>query len=227
MKLGKKKIGYLVVSSENKDFYTISETLDLTIYDDVTDNIFEWDQSLCCADDFMQVKIGIEEQVTAKGWDNLTSDEKDVAIEYHARDRSLTLDQNNSNYISHLMSKGMTLEEANAELLRLFFEQNRKSDESCRERWGYVKLIIPKYMSFQDATNLMINVSGLISLYKNDGILGLNYWDTIPGIMDYVESTNDYVGAGLAESGIVLTNGDYPSLIKEIKDLLYYGYRPL
>lgn len=55
------------------------------------------------------------------------------------------------------------------------------------------------------------------------GRQGINYGDKKEGIMDFIESTNSFMGRGLRESGYTLLQGTWDDFIIELKKVLVDG----
>lgn len=76
--------------------------------------------------------------------------------------------------------------------------------------------------------DFLANIRNLISDLREYGYLGVNY-DGIKGAMDYIESTNFYIGNGLAEEDYYKPDGtpfDAPALILDLKNWLLFGIKP-
>lgn len=153
----------------------------------------------------------------SKGWNNLTNDEKDLAIKYYSYPDSISA-------VIYLMSvKGMSQAQAQGFLLLQWHRHHGGVLNSCKQRWYYVKFIVPQFLSFVDSDDLLNTIEPLIATLNNIGRQGISYGDNRDGIMDYVESTNSFTNQGLRESGYILVNGNYDVFISKIKDVLING----
>lgn len=154
---------------------------------------------------------------TVLGWPSFTNDERDILVENYAH-------INPTNAVIHLMTtKGWSQNQSMGYILERWQVHNRKFVETCSYRFSYVKKCVLTFLNMVDATDLLEKVKPLIDNYVNEGLLGINYGDMTDGLMDYVESTNDFVGLGLAENTYVLNFGTYQNFIDELKKIIVYG----
>lgn len=185
-------------------------------YADIS-SVKNWDAfGLNLTNDYLSLKSEIKSLVISQTWSNLSDEEKYIAIKYYAYTSSVSA-------IVFLMSKGMTMQEAQVYLTQEWHKHHYKLLESCRQRWYYVKLIVATYLPFNDAENLFDTARELIYSFTESSRIGINYGDKKSGLMDYVESTNSYVGNGLKESGFTLQYGTWDEFIIAIKNVIVYG----
>ncbi len=167
--------------------------------------------------DYGVARFAIKDLVTEIGWTGLTETEKDIAIEYHGAPTT-------TDAVIHLMTvHGYTQSAAGDYVISRWHQYYLKFIESCKQRWLYVMLVIPQYLSFGDAEDLFDTIDMLIGYYNNAARVGVNYGNSNDGIMDYVDSTNGFTGQGLMETNYVLLKGTWSDLQLEIKNILVDG----
>jgi len=181
-------------------------------------SIENWDKfGSIVANDYFAYKCSIKTIVSEKGWNNLTNSEKDLAIKYYAY-------PDVTSAVVHLMTtKGMTQEQAQGYILLAWHKHHGNLINSCRQRWFYAKFIVPQYLNFDDAEDLLNIIEPLIFAYLDMGRLGINYGDKKDGIMDYIESTNAFAGQGLKENNYILLRGNWDEFISALKDVFVWG----
>jgi hypothetical protein len=185
-------------------------------YTDIS-SIVNWNTFACTiVNDYLVCKNVIKELVIAKGWSNLTNTEKDLAIQYYAY-------PDTTSAVIYLMGKGYTQQQAQGFVLLQWHRHHGNVMNSCKQRWYYVKFIVPQYLSFNDAEDLLNTVEPLVFAYNDMGRLGVNYGDKRDGIMDYIESTNMFQGQGLRENGYTLLQGTYDDFILAMKNVFVEG----
>ena len=185
-------------------------------YTDIS-SIINWNQFACSvANDYLVCKNAIKELIIEKGWSNLSNDEKDIAIKYYAY-------SDITSAVIFLMSKGYTQQQAQGFVLLQWHRHHGNVMNSCKQRWYYVKFIVPQFLSFNDSEDLLNTVEPLIFAYNDMGRLGINYGDKKDGIMDYIESTNAFQGQGLRENGYTLLQGTYDDFILVMKNVFGEG----
>lgn len=180
-------------------------------------SIVNWNLfGLDISNDYLVTKFEIRDLINSIGWNNLTNVEKDVAITYYAY-------PDITSAIIHLMvTKGMSQQQAQGFILQQWHRHHGNVILSCRQRWYYAKFIVPQYLNFVDAETLFNTIESLAFAYNDMGRLGIEYGDKTNGIMDYIESTNAYVGNGLRESGFTIS-GTWDNFIQAMKDVFVEG----
>lgn len=223
-KLGNQVVGVDLTSwsanqiNNEKSFISVSiEDNTPSGYTNIT-SIKNWKQfGLECVNDYLVFQREIKSIVIASGWTNLTSEEKDIAIEYFAFDDS-------GDAMIYLMTeKGMSQENAMMFIVKHWHIHHGKMILCTKERWFQVKLIVGMFISTADAEDLFNTAKMLIYGYTESGIIGKNYGDNTDGIMDFIESTNGYVNNGLIEKNYNLNFGNWFYFIQGIKNVLVYG----
>jgi hypothetical protein len=180
-------------------------------------SIGNWDRfGEICANDYMVVRFEVRDLCKTKGWSNLTSYEKDIAIKHYISD-------NPTDAVIYLMSKGYTQQQAQGFVLVSWHKYHARLLEACQQRTYYIKFVVPQYVSLTDAEKLFDDASSLIYEFTQLGRFGIAIGDKKSGILDYIMSTNDYVGAGMAESGLVLTQGTWDIFRSAISTILVDG----
>ena len=156
--------------------------------------------------------------MTTKPWSAWTNIEKDILIEYVAYD-------NDTDKVMYLITtKGMEQAVAQNFVLECWHKHHKKFLDVCSTRWYYAKREILKYLSRLDAEDLFDTVELLITYYIQIGRIGKNYDDNNDGIMDFIESTNGFIGQGLEEKGYTLPDGvTWSMVINALKDIIVNG----
>jgi hypothetical protein len=180
-------------------------------------SIINWNKFGCMvANDYLVCKNEVKELVIKKGWSNLINAEKDLAIQYYAYS-STTL------AVIYLMEKGYSQVQAQGYVLQQWHRHHGNLINACKQRWYYVKFIVPQYLSFTDAEDLLNTVEPLVFAYNDMGRLGINYGDKKNGIMDYIESTNAFDSQGLKENNYNLLQGTWTEFINAMKNVFVEG----
>lgn len=186
-----------------------------TGYVDIS-TIQNWATRSCnLVNDYLVCKHEIKELVVEKGWSNLSNSEKDLAIQYYAY-------PDTTSAVIYLMGKGYSQAQAQGFILQQWHRHHGNVIISCKTRWYYAKFIVPQYLSFTDAETLFNTIESLAFAYNDMGRLGIEYGDKSNGIMDYLESTNAYVGNGLKESGLTVV-GTWNNFIQAMKNVFVEG----
>ena len=181
-------------------------------------SIVNWDKfgnNVC--NDYFVYKCAIKTIAMEVGWTGLTNTEKDLCIKYYAYPDAT------SAVIFLMTVRGMSLQQAQGYILLEWHKHHGNITASCRQRWFYVKFIVPQYLSFDDAEDLLNTVEPLVFAYHDMGRLGINYGDKKDGIMDYIESTNAFAGQGLRENSYVLLQGTWDEFITAMKSVFVWG----
>ena len=188
-----------------------------TGYVDIS-SIINWNSfSLSIVNDYLVCKNSIKEIVIEKSWTGLTSDERDLAIKYYAYPDSM------SAVIFLMTQRGMSQAQAQGFLLQQWHRHHGNVMNTCKTRWYYAKFTVPMYLNFDDAEDLLNTVEPLVFAYNDMGRLGINYGDKKDGIMDYIESTNAFLGQGLRENGYILLQGTIEQFIQAMKNVFVEG----
>ena len=166
---------------------------------------------LVCKD---QIRILVDDNFTG-----LTSTEKDIAIQYYAFPDATQV------VMYLMMEKGMSQQEAQYFIIQQWHKNHKGVIDACAQRWYYVKFIAPMFLSFSDCEDLFGNpvVLSLLAQLNELGLVGIPYGDEKDGIMNFVESTNSYVGKGLKEMGYTLQQGTWDDFIGAIHNVMVEG----
>lgn len=180
--------------------------------------IENWDKyGINHCNDYLVTKNAIKALVDEIGWDNLTDNERDISIKYYAYGDSTAA-------VIHLMTtKGYTQEQSQGYVLKKWHIHHGNVLKTCYVRWYYVKYIIPQYLNFADSEDLFDTGQQLIFEYIQMGRLGVDYGDNNDGLMDYLMSTNEYIGQGMEENNYTLLKGTWDEFREEIKKVLVEG----
>lgn len=223
-KLGNQVVGVDLTSWNADDINKEKPFISVSIDDEIPNeyvnitSIKNWKSfGLECVNDYLVFQREIKSLVATSGWTNLTSEEKDIAIEFFAFD-------DNMDAVIYLMSeKGMSQEDAMMFIVKHWHTHHGKMIQCTKERWFQVKLIVGMFISTPDAEDLFNTAKMLIYGYTESGIIGKNYGDNTDGIMDFIESTNGYVGNGIIEKDYNLNFSNWYYFIQGIKNVLVYG----
>jgi hypothetical protein len=174
--------------------------------------------------DYLQIRSNI---ITSFDWNSADSEDKDIIIDYHGRDDSVDENTNDTNKVIHLMSKGMSQQDASLYLLKIFSKHHIKEKESCYKRANSEKVteIMVSFLSIHDSRDFIETTKTLLDLYVDRAVIGTNYGSAGLGIIDYIDSTSGtvYEFAGLSSKGYTLKNGTINDFINSLKDVLING----
>jgi hypothetical protein len=181
-------------------------------------SIINWDMyGESVANDYMCVRFTIRSLCRTKGWSNMTNTEKDIAIKHYISDDP-------TNAVIYLMTtKGMTQEQAQGFVLMSWHKYHAKLIEAAKQRMYYLKFVVPQYLSLADSEKLFDNAQSLIYEFTELGRFGIEMGDKKSGLLDYIMSTNDYVGAGMEESGLTLLQGTWDNFRSALYSILVDG----
>jgi len=206
--------------NDNQPFVIATGMTDSS-YTDVTSDAIEithkYGETFC--EDFQHKQKVMRLFHYEKGWDNLTTAEKDIVVDYYANPQlNPTGNTQSMQVITHLMSKGMTMDEATDKIIDAWHNYWSKVVEEAPRRWENAVKITVRYLSFVDASDLNNTIENLVSYYLDSGRLGLGYGDSKDGIMNYIKSTEGFVGTGLEYNMYELKKGTWQELIDELEN---------
>jgi hypothetical protein len=181
-------------------------------------SIINWDTyGEGVANDYMCIRFTIRSLCRAKGWSNMTNEEKDIAIKHYVSD-------NPTDAVIYLMTtKGMSQQQAQGFVLMSWHKYHAKLLEAANQRMYYLKFAVPQYLSLSDCEKLFDNAQSLIYEFTQLGRFGIEIGDKKSGLLDYIMSTNAYVGAGLEESGLTLLQGTWDNFRSVLYSILVDG----
>ena len=181
-------------------------------------SIVNWDAyGESYANDYLVVRFEIREVCDSKGWSALTNIEKDLAIKHY-------VSYDPTDAVIYLMTtKGMSQQQAQGFVLMSWHKYHAKLLESCAQRFYYMKFVVPQHLSLDDCEKLFDDAHDLIYEFTELGRFGIDMGDKKDGILDYLMSTNGFVGNGMEESGLVLTQGTWDSFKTALHDILIDG----
>ena len=195
-------------------------------YSDITSvenwHLFGYD----ALDDYQDVQKAIRLAGYDKGWSACTNTEKDIIVEYYANPQiNQTGSTQNVEVITHLMmTRGMSQDESIDYIVDMWWNHWTKFLADCDGRWRSAVKVAIKHLSFADAGDLFDEIEILVGYYLSSGRLGRDYGDSRDGIMDYIMSTNVYIGNGLEENSYALKKGTWDSFRSELEDALVSEY---
>ncbi len=202
-------------------------SLDLTKYDDIT-SIESWDEygGILCTD-CLQIRDRIKYHFELVSWSGLTSPEKDIVINWYLKESYKDDDVSNTEKVIYLMSKGYTLPQAQGILIQAYSIYHIREVNACSKRANSAQLyvVIAKYLSLTNASDLIKITHKLFDLYKSQGIRGTLDGNAGEGLFDFLESTagTSYETTGLQQQGYTLNTGNYTTFISELMDVLRNG----
>jgi hypothetical protein len=181
-------------------------------------SITNWDTyGESIANDYMCVRFTIRSLCRSKGWSNMTNSEKDLAIKHYISDDP-------TNAVIYLMTtKGMTQQQAQSFVLMSWHKYHAKLINAAKQRMYYLKFVVPQYLSLDDCEKLFDDAQSLIYEFTELGRFGIEIGDKKSGLLDYIMSTNDFIGAGLEESGLTLLQGTWDSFRSALRGILVDG----
>lgn len=212
---------------ETNEEYSQFQTDNGWNYEPTENSIEWWDKyGMTLENDYLCVRKKINDVFTQpeKGWSNCSDAEKSIIIKhflYHGG-------TSDSDKVTFLISSGKCAD-VDAASLFLINSWNRFNEINRRvlnERWVYVKPVVLKYLSMNDAENLFETVKILVNDMLLIGRLGIGYGlgnDTKNGILNYVMSDNQFDGTGMEFDGYTLKTGDWNTFKSDIRDVLEYG----
>jgi hypothetical protein len=203
--------------------YLVSD-VDIPNYTDISsiENWYKYGENVL--KDYQEIQKAIRLYHYIKGWDNLTHPEKDIVIKYYANP---DLGQGVQIYqiIVHLMTMhGMTQNEAIGYMTECWIEHFERNRECCKSRWIDVVRCVLKYLNFHDASDLDTSLFQLKLAYLDSNLQGIGYGDSLPGIMNFVNSDSIFTGNGLEEKGYVLNTGTIQDFKKELEEVIIDKY---
>lgn len=191
---------------------------------DIT-TIENWNKygSFICTD-YLQIRDRI---IDIFDWSTATDLEKDLVISYFGYDKSLDIATNDTNKITYLMGKGMTQTESEMFLVTSYSKFHTKEKESCCKRSNSEKIseVMLTFLSIPDSRDFIETTKGLLDLYSERGVFGINYGSAGVGIIDYINSTTGtvYENVGLESKGYILNYGTITDFKNSLLDVLVNG----
>lgn len=174
--------------------------------------------------DYLQIRDRINDLFD---WSTATDSEKDLLISHFGYDKNLDSQTNDTNKASYLMSKGMSLQEAQGFLIQSYAKFHTKEKESCFKRANSEKIseVMLTFLSIEDSRDFIETTKGLLDLYSEMGIFGVNYGSAGLGIMDYIGGTlgTVYENVGLDSKGYILNYGTIEDFKNSLSDVLLNG----
>jgi hypothetical protein len=214
----------LVAEDSNVNFdYFISLDSNLEGFQKLN-SIIDWDTYYSeTTEEYGIARNEIHSIVETTTWDNLSHDEKMVAIKYRAYSDSTAI-------VMYLMGIGYSQVQAEGLLIQQGALEQVKLIEVCKERGtSYILyMIIGKYLSIGDQADLNTLVENLLFKYTEKGLRGTHDGrDGNLGIYDFLEGTvgTSYEIINIMTQGYTMQNGDSTAinLKNEILDWLRHG----
>jgi hypothetical protein len=212
MKFAVKNIDGVQNTTEGKlkYYFTVNDDYDFSgnTATDVTDiSLFELFYSYHRVD-YKHIRDYAKEMVQTTPFSSMTFDNQTRMTKYRSVD--------DTTVIGFYMSQGMTLTQAKERVLTEYMAHNFKYVKACDIRWNAAKFVTVGYLSFPDAIHFVRATRDLVEDMLKYGILGTNDGDEDDGIMDYIESTGEWVGMGLAEQGYTTSYGTINDLVADL-----------
>jgi len=167
------------------------------------------------------VKQEIQDLANSIGWNNLSHEEKMIAIKFRAYPNSIT---GAATVVAYLMGVGYTQGTATELLIRQGAQDQIKLIKSCAFKGTHEKLymILGTYLSIPDQAALNALVQTLLTKYIGKGLRGTtDGQDGLEGLYDFILGTvgTAYETVNIASQGYVMQNGD-PDTTNFISDLM-------
>lgn len=108
-------------------------------------------------------------------------------------------------------------------LVKSWYKHHQKLIEAYRRRWNYAKLIVATYLSFANGQDLFNEINHLIYSYTELGVLGRSYGDGSDGLMDFIESSGNFIDRGMREKEYDVYQNNWDLFINELKNVLVLG----
>ena len=195
------------------------------------ESAIDWDKHWSETDEQYGIaRQKIHEILHAKGWDNMSTEERFVAIKYRAYPNTET---SAAAIVGWLVSVGYTPVQAQGFLLKSGAEELSRLIRNCQYRGSHTTLwmIIGMYLSLTDQIHLNELVDGLLGKYSNKAIRGINYGSPDQAaLFDFIEGTagTQYETTNLMSQGYTMQNGDpdASNLVAALIAWLHWGYSP-
>lgn len=216
-----------VGGSANPTFISTNGVLDTNLYDDITsiENWFSYGDLLCT--DILQIRDRVREILDVTGWSGLTNAEKDIVITLFLKETNKADNVSDTEKVMYLMGRGYSLAQAQSKLMQAYADYHIKEIIACTNRANSEKLyvVIAKYLSLADASDLIKITHKLFDLFKSQGIRGTLDGNVGEGLFNFLESTvgTSFETTGLTQQGYTLKTGTYSSFINELMDILRNG----
>jgi hypothetical protein len=179
--------------------------------------------SFICTD-YLQVRDRI---IDIFDWSTATDTEKDLIISYFGYDKSLNTLTNDTNKIGYLMGKGMTQNDSEIFLIKSYSNFHTKEKESCFSRSNSEKIseVMLTFLSIPDSRDFIETTKGLLDMYSERGVFGVDHGSAGVGIIDYIDSTvgTVYENVGLDSKAYVLNYGTITDFKNSLSDVLLNG----
>lgn len=222
-----------LVKIKSTDKYQIIEDIqfDANLHIDRTNTIVYWEMNSSLAD-YCYIRDRITEAVAALGgFSQIKSQEdKNIILKYT---KILSAEE----AVPYLMTQGYSLEEAQAYYILLRSTDIRNAANCYAERLNkpeFTAAVIQHFAAVdeednngqRDAEVFLDNCRNFIHDLKESAVLGTFYGNNRDGFFDYIEDTGGYLATPGLSSFFNLPEEEpiYLSLIKTIKDIIYYGY---
>ena len=211
------EVGYDASQLNGNEPMVISDEI-LPGYLDVT-SIENYDQ---CANeiqrDYHTIREGIIEIVANTGFNNLSDDEKEIAIKY-------TKSVSPQDGVPYLMlTEGLSQEEATDQYYLLASIDIENTAKACEKRMRSpkFKVVLLKYLGVSGSIDFRIATRNYMHDYIDIALFGTDYEDDEEGIFDYMDSNGSLVSYGAKEHAI---NEPYTleQFKTEVKKILWDG----
>jgi len=207
---------------KNSENYICTNIEELNNYSDINEKIRIIDNGICNKD--YQWNRDTLKIICKNNFYKLQNDVKDIVVKYCAIEQDTI--------ISYLIySKNISQQDALFEYLKIKSLQIKNSANSyCKRLSDYrISALCILYLGEIQSIQFFNDVKSLKDASCEFALLGTNYNDEVSGIMDYIESTGDYVNDGLKKftinSDIVRAYGNNEELarqdlIRQLKDII-------
>jgi hypothetical protein len=166
--------------------------------------------------DYKHIRDYAKFMVQQTPFSSMTFDTQSKMASYRAVD--------DTTIIGFYMSQGMTLLQAKERVLTEYLEHNFRYVRACDIRWNAAKYVTISYLNFTDAIHFVRATRDLVEDMLKYGILGTDDGDEDDGLMNYIESTGEWAGMGLAEQGYTTSVGTINDLVSDLVKTFRQGY---
>jgi hypothetical protein len=209
----------------------VHPTLNQTIY--ILYDKYSWgdiitDGSLCNYSDitdlFQVYTLYLQEQISYTQYKKYL----DEWYNYHNTNNNTEIINQNKDYLLRANTLGRdALYQEYGDIAFQILEEYHKRSKQCRiKMYNYAVSIIRTFVDVSQQVQILyiINQYKLADNYIEYGIEGKNYGDAIPGIMDFIEGTNEFIGNGIADMNLITKFGKTKDeIIQQLKKYLVYG----
>jgi len=176
--------------------------------------------------DYISKQKAIKSELDSTLWSNISDNDKYLVIRYFIVGSEFAdSTEANTAKVGFLMSKGLSLPEAQNYLLESFAEHHKNEIPACRARANSKQLnkVVLSYLSEEEATDFTEKAKILFDLYTTHARKGTNDNSKLSGLFNFIEGNGDFSTSGLEHHGYTLSKGTWAEFKTEIMDVLRNG----